>query len=264
MAGIVKGVLSFLGITAEDQNNAQLVLFNLSSVDAGPTDTGATALGTSAANAYQIVAANTWFSAGALGAGCNLPETSAMPGGFQQGLRGLNVYIANTGANYVNVYPHPNDVGGTINLGASVTLQPNSITVFQCFPPGMWLADGIGAGFAGSIETIAPQNATGSTTHSQVGGTPVNQGLVIMTTSNASDAYTLPPAKPGMTITMVNTSATNAPTVYPASQTQGGVTGGDTINSLGQNNVFSSMTAQGGALPVCIFTCGVAGQWWTK
>lgn len=263
MAAITRGPLAAFGITADDANNAQLVLFNLTGVDAGPTDTGATAIGSNASNGYQITAGVTWFTAGAAGTACVLPETSALAGGFLQGLRGLQLYVINTGPNYIAAFPHANDVGALINLTGSVVLQPNSINVFQCATPGNWFVDGIGAGFAGSIETIASQTLTGSTTHSQTGGTPITQAQVGLNTLNASDAYTLPPAKPGMQITLISLTA-NAPTVYPASQAQGGVTGGDAINALGQNAVFSSMTAAGGVLPIVIFYCLTAGQWWTK
>jgi hypothetical protein len=48
--------------------------------------------------------------------------------------------------------------------------------------------------------------------------------------------------------------------VWPSSQAQGGVTGGDKINALAQNGAFSLTVALG----VTVFYCFSPGTWRTK
>jgi hypothetical protein len=65
----------------------------------------------------------------------------------------------------------------------------------------------------------------------------------------------LPPAKPGMEITVINQSANPAAT-FPS--------GTDTINGGAGGASVALPTGTAGANPTKIFFCGIAGSWWTK
>jgi len=88
----------------------------------------------------------------------------------------------------------------------------------------------------------------------------MNQQNRITTVAAAGDSFRLPPAQPGAAMVVVNDAATNAANIWPSSQAQGGVTGGDKINALAQNGAFSLTVALG----VTVFYCFSAGTWRTK
>lgn len=74
----------------------------------------------------------------------------------------------------------------------------------------------------------------------------------VSTAATTGDSVTLPPAAPGMELSIIvqNVTATTI-SVFPAS--------GETINTGSAN---ASVTAAKNA--VTMFYCGVAGAWWTK
>jgi hypothetical protein len=238
----------------------QFTFFNLTS-----TDDNATATGNNQATAYPIRAANTFFSSVPAGTGCVLPQTSC-----PTPLDGLIVYITNGDpANTLLCYPHPNDPSNSINAlaaNAPVTLGPLSITPFITFTSlsevigGKWIADGIGTGAAGSIETIVSQGSiSASTTNTQAAATPITQAMVQVNVTSANNAVALPKAVAGLQITVnVGTGniAGNTPlNVYPQNGS------GDTING-GAANAALAVT-----LPLAaptIFFCFVSGAWTTK
>jgi hypothetical protein len=75
----------------------------------------------------------------------------------------------------------------------------------------------------------------------------------------ASGAGTrLPPALPGMTVTVYNAGA-NALLIFPSSAAQGGITGGDQINALGANASYSETAGN-----KATFQCLTAGQWYAS
>jgi hypothetical protein len=82
----------------------------------------------------------------------------------------------------------------------------------------------------------------------------------ITTVASAGDGVRLPPAIGGACVVVVNDAAANAANVWPSSQAQGGVTGGDKINALAANAAFSLTVALG----VTIFYCFSTGSWRTK
>ena len=93
---------------------------------------------------------------------------------------------------------------------------------------------------------------TASTTHTQAGATPITSTLVQVTNGNASDAVLLPPATPGLEITIKNNSA-NSLQVYAS--------GSDTIQLLNAGAVAGS-TGVAHALGAAIsYFCFVTGQW---
>jgi hypothetical protein len=98
-----------------------------------------------------------------------------------------------------------------------------------------------------------------SATQTQAGATPINTMYASFgTVGSAGNAARLPPAKSGLSITVFNETATSMQ-VFPAGAAQGGVAGGDKINTQAQNASLAvvQFTPQ-------IFTCLVDGTWWSK
>jgi hypothetical protein len=104
-----------------------------------------------------------------------------------------------------------------------------------------------------------------SATQTQAAGTPIKAMYNgFGTVASAGNAATLPPAKAGLQITVFNNGA-NAMNVFPAGATQGGVSGGDRINTLAQNAAFSVINQSAGVTGIAVlFTCLTDGTWWTK
>lgn len=247
-------------VDSERREEVESTWGQMVSVDSGPTGAGATI--TSAMNSqavgYQINSSITWFTTvtpaptgngNTPTAACVLPQTNR-PFPFT----GLQLLVANYGANPINCYPHPSDPNNTINSQAAntpVVLGPNTVTPFQCITPGVWSAVDIGGGFAGSIETVVSQGNVVSAGSNQGTATPITQGLVNFSSGSATPAGgTLPPAKAGMQVTV----AANA-----------GV--GITIYGNGTDTINGGSGATGVALTnatVTIFFCAVNGAWLTK
>jgi len=111
--------------------------------------------------------------------------------------------------------------------------------------------------------TSAVDNITASPSpnNTQAGALAIMNGQNRITTvAAAGDSVRLPPAQTGACIVLVNDATTNAANVWPSSQAQGGVTGGDKINALAQNGAFSLTVALG----VTVFYCFSPGTWRTK
>jgi hypothetical protein len=255
-------IVSFVGgfpnrVETTLRESGQATLFNVTSVDAGPLGTGATVTGsqTTQLNGYQIQAANTWFATVAAGGACILPQTNR-PFPFT----GLVLYIANTGANNVLVFPHPADTGNSINgqgANTSVILIPNSITPFQCFTPGIWFADGIGEGQAGSLTTTGSQGSVAASGTTAANSTLITQAMLNVTATATTQGVTLPPAKAGLSITMNGAGGGSASfLVWP------GVAGTDSINALsaGTSYTFANPSTTGPT----IFFCFNNSNWQTK
>jgi hypothetical protein len=230
------------GMNLDGENQGVRCLYPLTAVDDPVTATG-----TTAANAYQITAGTTRFTTVAVGTGAVLPETSGVPK-----LQGAEFWIINSGANYLTIYPNIGDVGATINGLSSVVLQPNSITPFRCSATGLWYCDGIGAGFAGAIETIASQGSVAAAGTSQGTATPITQAVVNFTSGGGTPAGgTLPVAKAGLQITVGANTGSNI-TIYG--------NGSDTINT---STAGATGVAQTNAT-ITIYVCATNGNWLTK
>jgi hypothetical protein len=74
------------------------------------------------------------------------------------------------------------------------------------------------------------------------------------------DSVVLPPAVVGLQIVVQNSGGASL-NVFPASQAQGGASGGDKINALTQNTALA--IASGGTTPT-VFYCFSSGIWNTK
>jgi hypothetical protein len=215
------------------------------------------AAGTTQATAFQLnnVELNRLTSVGA-GSGVLLPPSQP----------GMTIVIVNHGANTVQVYGQPGDTIDDQASASGVNQMPNSWVIYSCFTAGAWYSEGLASGFTSAgmagvvFGTVTFKDAiTASTTQTQAGGAgKIPAQINTITSANANDAVTLPAALPGMSIT-INNQGGNTVKCFPASATQGGVVGGDQINSAGVNNStnLSNNTST-------IFTATVAGQWWTK
>jgi hypothetical protein len=237
----------------------QFTFFNLTS-----TDDNAVATGSGQSTAYQIRAANTYFSSVPVGTGCVLPQTSG-----PTPLDGLLIYVTNgDSTNSLLCYPHPNDPSNSINqlaINAPVVLGPRSITPFIAFnslsesTAGKWVADGIGAGAAGSIETIISQGNVASAGTTAATATQITQGMVSVTSGGASPAgVTLPFAQAGMQIALNNTNGSTI-TVYAQTANNPLTGSADTVNGA----ATTTQTSSAGGIVVIYFSF-VNGAWTTK
>lgn len=197
------------------------------------------------------------------GDGALLPPINSFPGGA------LIICVTNASLNPMTVFASGTD---TINgmVGATgVSQMANSIVYYQCSSAGKWFAVGLGVGFgtgnSAAFPTFQPQDNIVATPS----GTQTNSVLItgtnarIITVASAGDGLRLPPAIAGMEITLVNDAATNPANIFPASVGNGGVAGGDKINTGAQNAAFSlaAVANNGGPTIFYVFTTGV---WRTK
>lgn len=95
--------------------------------------------------------------------------------------------------------------------------------------------------------------ASGTQTTSVLLTTSINR---ITTITTGGDSVLLPPSVPGLSIKVINATASTSMNVFPASAAQGGVTGGDAINALAVNTAYAIAGTK-----VVTFSCSVAGTW---
>jgi len=171
---------------------------------------------------------------------------------------GLGLIIVNHGANSMQVFGQPSD---TINDVASATGVPqmaNSWVFYGCFTAGAWYTEGLSQGFYQGYGTFS----TVDSITAFAGGGQASAVLLtamqnrVTTVGSAGDSVRLPPAVPGMEITVINAAAANSMNVFPASQAQGGKSGGDAINALSQNTQFAVASNK-----VATFYCCTLGTW---
>lgn len=203
------------------------------------------------AGATQITAdVTTVNTSTAPSAGSLLGDGVALP---QIGSGVDRVWLINNTAYPVQVYTYKPASGtaDTINgvAGATGIVQaPNSAVEYIEANPGNWSAVGTAVGYSAGYSTQTALN--GITAHSgggQTNATPLTAMINRVTTvAAAADSVLLPASAPGMEITVVNATATNAMTVYP--------TGSDTINAAATS--FSVVAAK-----TATFYCTNAGQW---
>src|SRR5215475_4011962 len=170
------------GVDWSLQESCQVVLFNATQVDGAVT-----ALGTNQATAYPVTCGATLVSSAAAGTGLVLPPTSSAvgQGGASLALQ-LWIAVASGVTNFVTVYPSANDSGATINGQSSVVLGAATVTPFQCFNSGVWLADSIGTGAAGSLETIVSQGTLAATGSTRADAAAITQAMVNVTSDSTA------------------------------------------------------------------------------
>lgn len=166
---------------------------------------------------------------------------------------GLTLVVTNHGANAMQVYGTGTD---TINDNASasgVSQMAGSEVIYVCYGQGKWYANGLGTGYAGSLETQSTANAlTAHAGGGQGSATPITTMLAVFTTvGSAGDSAVLPAGVPGMVISVANNAATNSMNVFPAT--------GEHINALSANTALAVAAGT-----ITIFYCSAAGTWLTK
>jgi hypothetical protein len=150
---------------------------------------------------------------------------------------GVILQVSNNGANSMTVCAQGSDTINGVAAATGVAQMAGSTVTYTCLKAGTWTAQGIGAGAAGQFPTCSTQTGITAqhTAPSQATGVPITASQAQITVcATAGDAVTMPPAKAGMEITLVNNGAASA-SVYPASAAQGGVSGGDSISPGAQN-----------------------------
>jgi hypothetical protein len=184
-------------------------------------------------------------------AGTILGDGVALP---QVGSGTDRVFLINNTANPIQVYAFKPASGtaDTINgvAGATGIIQaPNSACVYTEAAPGAWSCVGTGEGSSGGFPTVTAVNAlTALAGGGQTGATALTASFNRVTTvATAGDSVLLPAAKPGMQVTVKNTSA-NSMNVFPAT--------GDAINALSANAAYAVATVK-----TATFFCAVTGTW---
>jgi hypothetical protein len=178
------------------------------------------------------------------------------------GAPGLAVTVINAGANTMQVYAAQS--GDTLNgiVGSTgIPVMPGGCVNFYAaaIAAGLttWTAQDVGVGNSGAYPTVAYQTAlTAGTTQTAAGGTPITSSMAEFdTVTNNNDGGTLPPAQPGMQISVINNGA-HTMQVFAATAALGGVGGGDTVNGSTVTTVTNGT--------ITLFFCTVQGKWLTK
>ena len=173
---------------------------------------------------------------------------------------GTRCVVINATTNAMQVYGDhgsSDTINGTANA-TGVSQAGRSVCTYTCGAAGLWETNDTGDGFYGNYSTVSVVN--GLTAHS--GGGQASAVLLsatisrVTTVAAGNDSVLLPPAIHGMQITIINAAAANSMNVFPASATQGGVSGGDAINALSQNSAFAVAAGK-----IALATCAVDGIW---
>jgi hypothetical protein len=168
---------------------------------------------------------------------------------------GLTIVVINRTTKWITVYGN-NTAADTIDdvaTGTGVQQMSNSTCIYSCTIANKWYTEGLGTGYAGSLQTLSfadglSANAGGV----QAAATPITTTIARFTTvGGAGYSAVLPAAAPGLVIDVVNASTTNSMAIFPA--------GSDAINSLAGAAAFT--LPQGG---VVTFVSTIAGFWHTQ
>jgi hypothetical protein len=167
---------------------------------------------------------------------------------------GLTVYVANKGANPMQVFGLATDTVDDVAAATGVSQMVNSIVLYTCTITGKWRSEGLATGYSGSYQTLAYKDTiTAHAGGTQAGaiGDPNAQlpGMLnrVSTVGTAADSVVLPAGKPGMTILVANDGA-NSLNVFPFT--------GESINAGAANAAFAVAAAKSAT-----FTCILTGKW---
>lgn len=169
---------------------------------------------------------------------------------------GLEMLIINHGANAMQVYGTGTDQIDDQAAATGVSQMANSLVIYTCATAGNWYSEGLATGFskATGLQTVSYTTIAANVGGTQATGTPVTSMLNNVTVAGGSYSVTLPVSAPGMEITIHNLSTANTLLVYP----NAGGTGTESINGAAANGSFSMALSTS-----ALFTCVVAGAWWT-
>lgn len=199
-----------------------------------------TATGTNQATALQLVGEMSRVTTVAAGTGVILPPAAA----------GLTIILENAGANPMQVYGDTTN-SPTVNGNAAatgVTQMAGSVVIYTCYSVANgWFANGLGTGYAGSLETQS--YVTGITAHAGGGQGSATQLTAMMnqitTVATTGDSVVLPASAPGLQIAVINNGA-NSANVFPPS--------GSTMN--GTLNASSALSASAVGIYFCFSSTG--------
>ncbi len=167
---------------------------------------------------------------------------------------GLELLVINHGANAMQVFGNGTETIDDQATATGVAQMSNSLVIYSCATAGKWYTEGLSSGFAASLglQTFSYATIAANATNTQVSGTPVTAMLTNIT-AGAAGSVTLPASVPGLEMTVHNISAFTV-SVFP----NAGGTGTEKINALAANAAISMLTNTS-----TVFTCNVAGQWFT-
>jgi hypothetical protein len=197
-------------------------------------------------NAFQINSQTARITTvGTLGDSVMLPASKA----------GLEMLVINHGANAMQVFGTGTDTIDDQTATTGVSQMSNSLVIYSCATAGKWYTEGLSSGFAAALglQTFSYATIAANVAGTQAAGTPITAMLNNITSAAASYSATLPISAPGLEITVHNISA-NTELIFP----NAGGTGTEKINALANNASISMPTNTS-----TVFTCLVAGQWWT-
>ena len=167
---------------------------------------------------------------------------------------GIDMLIVNHGANSMQVFGAAGDQIDDQPGANGVAQMSNSTVLYICATSGKWYTEGLSSGFAPSLglQTFSYVTLVANATITQAAGTPITAMLNNITAAGAG-AVTLPVSAPGLEITVHNISAFTV-SVFP----NAGGTTTEKINA-GASNAAQTMATNTST----VYTCAVAGQWWT-
>lgn len=145
----------------------------------------------------------------------------------------LTIVVINHGGNSIQVFGTGTDTVNDQGATVGVTQMNNSEVIYTCTKAGVWYANGLGSGYAGSLPTVS---YTDTITAKAGGGQALATQLVtlmnrVTVVASANDSVKLPVAVGGITSLVVVNASANALAVFPST--------GDQINGAGANIVFS-------------------------
>lgn len=164
---------------------------------------------------------------------------------------GMTIILENAGANAMQVFGAGTDTINGVVTATGVSQMAGSVVIYTCYTSGAWFANGLGTGYAGSLETMS--YATGITAHAG-GGQASAVALaamqnVITVCATGGDSVVLPAAMPGMQITVINNGAASCNVFAP--------TGGYMNGTLNGSAAVTNAT-------VILFFGSAAGYWISK
>lgn len=165
---------------------------------------------------------------------------------------GLTIILENAGSNPMQVYGYGTDTINGVATATGVSQMQGSVVIYTCYASGAWFANGLGAGYSGSLQTAS----TVSSLVAHAGGgqgsaTPLTAMVNNVTTvATAGDSVILPANSVGMSITVANNGAASL-NVFADS--------GSNINGGSTNGSVAVATGT-----ITIFYCVAAGKWMTK
>lgn len=160
-------------------------------------------------------------------------------------VQGLTILIDNAGANQMQVYGNGTDTINGVATATGVSQMAGSEVIYVCHGTGTWFANGLGTGYAGSLETQS--TVTGITAHAGGGQTSATQLTAMMnqitTTATTGDSVVLPASAVGLQITVANNGANSANVFCPSGSTMNGTSNGSSALAAATVGIYFCIAA---------------------